>query len=137
MGLVIDTSALVALERQRAAVDTESLSFAGEPVILPAIVYAELQSGVWLAREPAIAARRRARIDALTSRVPIVEFDQAIAERWAELFSILTRAGSMIPSNDLQVAATAVHLDFSVLLGPRGDAHFTRVPGLRLARLGP
>jgi len=41
----------------------------------------------------------------------------------------------MIPGNDLQVAATAAHLDFAVLLGPEGESHFAKVPGLRLVRL--
>lgn len=54
--------------------------------------------------------------------MPIVEFDRAIAERWAGLFAALTRDGAMIPANDLAVAATATHLGFAVLLGPEGGS---------------
>ena len=78
------------------------------------------------------AASRRAKIDALVARVPIVEFDSELAERWADLFATLTQQGRLIPSNDLAVAATAIHLGFGVLVGPRDEAHFRTVPGLRV-----
>lgn len=135
MGLVIDTSALVAIER--ASIDWEKgLSAIGqEPAALPAIVYAELLAGVQLASTPAGAASRRSKIDALASRVPIVDFGRGIAEHWAQLFATLSRAGNMIPANDLAVAATALNLAFGVLVGPRDEAHFRRVPGLRVEPL--
>ena len=85
-----------------------------------------------LAECSARATSRRAKIQALTAAVPLVDFGLAIAERWAELFAALTRKGRLIPSNDLAVAATALHLDFGVLVGPRDEAHFRSVPGLRV-----
>lgn len=65
----------------------------------------------------------------------MVEFDRPVAERWADLFAQLTRAGTMIPANDLAIAATAIHLDYAVLLGPKGEAHYERVKGLRVRRM--
>jgi predicted nucleic acid-binding protein len=41
----------------------------------------------------------------------------------------------MIPANDLSIAAAAMHLGYGVLLGPKGEAHYEKVRGLRLARL--
>ena len=55
--------------------------------------------------------------------------------RWAELFTTLSRAGHLIPANDLAVAATALHLGFGVVVGPQDEAHFRSVPGLRVERL--
>lgn len=136
MGVVIDTSALIALERAGAGFDVGSLDLSDEPAVIPAIVYAELRVGVHLAEDAARAALRQGKIETLISRIPIVEFDRSLADRWAELFATLMRSGTQIPANDLQVAATALHLDFTVLLGPKGDAHFAKVPGLRLARIG-
>ena len=132
---MIDTSALVAVERLGIDLDQSLGELAEEIAVIPAIVYAELQVGVRLADTPARAASRRARIEALVSRLPVVEFDRAVAERWAELFALLTRAGSMIPANDLSIAATAVHLGYAVLLGPKGEGHYEKVRGLRVARL--
>jgi len=132
VGLLIDTSALVAVERSSSAWEGALSAFADEPAAVPAIVYAELLAGVHLADSPARAATRRAKIDALISRVPIVEFGSEVAERWADLFAMLARQGRLIPANDLAVAATAIHLGFGVLVGPRDEAHFRSVPGLRV-----
>jgi predicted nucleic acid-binding protein len=128
---VIDTSALVSLERAPAGW-SEHLSgpLEREEVVLPTIVYAELLAGVRLADTSARAAARQARVDRLVARVPLVGFGTRIAERWAQLFSLLHREGGMIPSNDLVVAATATELGFGVLVGPADEAHFRRVPNL-------
>jgi predicted nucleic acid-binding protein len=133
MGLVIDTSALVALERSG---DSWSDGLpADERVSVPAIVYAELLVGVHLADHPRRAARRRAKIDALLSVAPVVEFGPAVAERWADLYARLGRDGRLISGNDLAVAATAIDLGFGVLVGPNDEAHFRQVPGLRVVVL--
>ena len=132
MGLVIDTSALVAIERagrpwRRALPD--------EPAVLPAIVLAELLVGAELADSQRRAADRRAKINALLSVVPVVEFGAGAAERWAQVYGRLSRAGRLVPSNDLAVAATALQLDYGVLVGPTGEAHFRAIPGLRVVVL--
>ena len=136
MGLVIDTSALVALERAGTAWEKALGDRADEPVALPAAVYGELLVGVALAGNRQRAARRRQRIDALIAVTGIVEFDAAIAEEWAELFALLSRRGRMIPSNDLAVAATARHLRFGILVGPRDERHFREVPDMFVLRVG-
>lgn len=135
MGLVVDTSALIAVERASGELGDHLGELGSETAVIPAIVYAELHAGVHLADSAERALGRRNRIDALVGRLPVVEFDRTIAERWADLFATLTRAGEMIPANDLAVAATALHLEFGVLLGPEGDVHYERVPDLRVERL--
>ena len=133
MGLVIDTSALVALERSGGDwPDT----LPDEPGVMAAIVFAELLVGVKMADSRRRAAARRAKIDALLATMPIVEFSQAQAERWADLYARLSRSGKLIPANDLAVAATALELEYGVLVGPVDEAHFRRVPNLRVVVLG-
>ena len=132
MGLVIDTSALASAERAETRW-TEFLARLGsEPGLLPAIVYAELLVGAELAESPARAARRKAKIHALVAHVPVAEFTAEVAERWAQLYAVLSRRGALVPSNDLAVAATALHLGFGVLVGPRDETHFRAVPDLRV-----
>ena len=135
MGVVIDTSALVAIER--AAEDWEAAlgTLGSEPAVIPAVVYAELLVGVRLADHPDRAANRQARVEALVARFPVVDFTRETVARWADLFATLSRAGTMIPSNDLAVAATALQLGFTVLVGPKDERHYRRVPGLRCQRL--
>lgn len=136
MGLVIDTSALVAVERADASWERTLGSFGDESVVLPAVVYAELLVGVRLADTPVRAARRRAKVDALASAVGVLDFGPAIAEEWAALFAELSRLGRLIPSNDLAVAATARHLAFGVLVGPADEGHFRTVPALTVEVFG-
>lgn len=137
MGLVIDTSAAVAVERAGADWQQLIAPYAGEQVALPAIVYAELLVGVALADTPKRSRQRRHGLDALAGAVDLVEFGAAIAERWAALFAELTRAGRTIPSNDMAVAATALHLSYGVLVGAADESHFRAVPQLRVEVLRP
>ncbi len=135
MGLVMDTSALVDLERTGAPLETLLRDAGDEPVVLPAIVLAELLVGARLAPTAPVASQRRAKVDALTARVPLVEFGREIADCWADLFATLQRHGALIPANDLAVAATAVQLGFDVLAGTRDERHFRQVPGVRVRTL--
>ena len=135
MGLALDTSALIALERAEGSLEEGLGAAASEGAVVPAIVYAELMVGVHLADTVSRASERRARVEAILSRCPIVDFDRSIAERWANLFAELSRRGQLIPANDLAVAATALSLDFGVLIGPDGEEHFRRVEGLRCSVL--
>ena len=131
MGLVVDTSALISFERAHGSWDQILEEHGGEAVALPAIVFAELLVGVLL------TGRGRSSVDALLARVPLVDFGREIAELWAELFADLRLGGGVIPANDLQVAATAVHLGFGVLVGDKDEAHFRRVEGLRVEVASP
>ena len=132
---MIDTSALVAVERATNGLEAGLGALATEPAVIPAVVYAELLVGVRLADHPDRAANRQARVEGLVARFPIVDFTRETAARWADLFATLSRAGTMIPANDLAVAATALQLGFAVLVGPKDERHFRRVPGLRCERL--
>lgn len=130
MGLVVDTSSLVALERGGRDWQ-EALSGLGEEVLtIPAIVYAELGVGARLERSASRAALRHAQLAVLAGSV--IEFGLQMAERWSDLVAELSRRGQQIPANDAAVAATALELDFGVLVGPNDEAHFRRVPGLRV-----
>jgi len=126
MGLILDTSALVALERSGG-----DLALApAETYALPAIVWAEALMGVRLAMTATRAARRLARLEAIRKVTGIEDFTPLVAEHYADIFSELSRQGRLIPQNDLAVAATARALGFGVLVGPADEAHFREVDGL-------
>ena len=67
--------------------------------------------------------------------MPLIEFDDRVAEYYADIFAECSKAGKMIPQNDLAVAATARCYDYQVLVGPQGEEHFRRVKGLKLVGL--
>ena len=135
MGLVVDTSELVTMERAGGDWEAGLASVADEPCALPAVVLAELLVGVHMAKGTRRARQRRAKIAALVAGVPLIEFGAELAERWAALFATLSREGRLIPANDLAVAATAVGMGFGVLVGPADERHFRNVPDLRVVPL--
>jgi predicted nucleic acid-binding protein len=129
MGLILDTSALVALERSVGTSRPLSLD-ANEVYALPAIVWAEALVGVRLAADATRAARRLARLQAIRNLTGIEDFTPVIAEHYADIFKELSDTGRLIPQNDIAVAATGRALGFGVVVGPDDEAHFRRVNGL-------
>ena len=135
MGLIIDTSAIVELERSKSNWDAVLKKAGDEPVFLPAIVWGELMAGVHLADSAPRALRRREKLDALRKAVPILPFTAEIAEVWSRLFAELQRAGTPIPSNDLCVAATAIAEGHRILVSTKDENHYRQVKGAEIVRL--
>jgi len=135
VGLILDTSALVALERAVGGKFPLALE-PDETYALPAIVWAEALVGVRLAVDASRAARRLARLEAVRRVTGIEDFTPLVAEHYADIFSELSLAGHLIPQNDIAVAATARTLGFGVLVGPADESHFRQVPGLDVRVLG-
>ena len=79
----------------------------------------------------------RAKVDALTARVAVVDSDDMIAEHWADLYAELRSAGGLIPANELSVAATARSLSFGVLVGAQDEHHFRQIRELDVQTLTP
>lgn len=131
MGLILDTSALVALERSVAQGNPLSLEPA-ETFALPAIVWAEALIGVRLAADASRASRRLARLEAIRRVTGIEDFTPLVAEHYADIFTDLSKQGLLIPQNDIAVAATARSLGFGVLVGPADETHFRKVPNLEV-----
>jgi tRNA(fMet)-specific endonuclease VapC len=131
MGLIIDTSALIAWERAIHSGLELNLSD-DEELLLPAVVWAEALAGVRLADNATRAARRLARLESLRRLAGIEPFTAETAAHHADIFAELTQSGSMIPQNDIAVAATARCLNCGVLVGPKDEAHFRRVSGLEV-----
>lgn len=129
MGLILDTSALVAWERARNAGQSVTLDDS-EELVMPAVVWAEALAGVRLADSAARAARRMAWLESLRRMMGVEPFTAETAEHHADIFAELTQKGMMIPQNDIAVAATARCLGCGVLVGPRDEAHFRRIDGL-------
>lgn len=129
MGLILDTSALIALERSRGGRGAVNLD-SNQIYALPAIVWAEALVGVRMAADSSHAARRLARLEAIRRITGIEDFTDVVAEHYADIFAELLRNGTLIPQNDIAVAATARRLKFGVLVGPKDEAHFRRVSGL-------
>ncbi len=131
MAVALDTSALVEMERALSRGEAPSI-LPDEPVVIPAIVWAEALVGARLAAGPARAARRRAHLEAIRLHAQIVPFTPEVAEHYADIYAELSTTGLLIPQNDMAVAATCRALECGILVGPNDEEHFSRVAGLRV-----
>ena len=135
MGIVMDTSALVDLDRSEMTLDKALPNRLDEPLAIPMVVWSELLVGVRMAATPAKAARRRARLENLRLHVPLIPFDATVSEHYADIFAECLRTGKMIPQNDMAVAATARQLGYAVLVGKSDESHFRSIRGLQVITL--
>jgi tRNA(fMet)-specific endonuclease VapC len=107
VGLILDSSLLIADERERFDLTTWLRSRPLEPVAISAITLSELWFGVEVEPDPARAKRRRRWLDKLLRRLEVVPMDAALARVHSRVWVHLSEAGQMIGPHDLIVAATA------------------------------
>jgi tRNA(fMet)-specific endonuclease VapC len=135
MGLILDTSVLVAAERRKFQIKAFLLAQPVAPVRLAAVTYSELLHGLERATDAQIKARRSRFIEGILALTGIVGFNQREAEFHARRWARLESQGQTIGPHDLQIAATALSLDYT--LATLNLSEFSRVPGLKLADVGP
>lgn len=128
MGLLIDSSVLIALERGQLEADALGAAAGGdEPVAIAAITASELLHGVHR-----LGGARRVRAERMVSgwldALPVVPFDAGVAGVHATLAAQHRRRGRAVGGHDLMIAATAVHLDYRV--ATRARRTFARIDGL-------
>ncbi len=114
----LDTSALVALMKRGSVAEPGSL------VSLTAL--AELATGVALNPNP---EREKARIGRVIGAAEIVLPTLATATIYGQITAQLRRAGKVIPTNDIWIAALAIERGLPLCAE---DGHFAHVDGLKL-----
>ena len=125
MALLIDTSLLVAFERNDAAIET----LGDEERAISVVSVSELLHGVHRARR-ARQTRRRAVVEAILAAFDAIPITEPVARIHAEIWTRLAARGSVIGNHDLWIAATALSHGFGV--ATRDARDFERVPGLRV-----
>ena len=114
MGLILDSSLLIADEREDFDLAAWLRSRPPEAVATSVITFVELWFGIEL-EQTAIKARRRRRwLEKIFRRLEVVTLDTHIGRIHARVWAELTRAGRMIGPHDLIVAATALRRDWAV-----------------------
>ena len=123
MAYLLDTNVAIHLRDGDAAVTAKVAALDGA-VLLSVVTRVELEGGVY--REPAHAAVRRARLDAMLDAIPTLAFDAAAADAYG---GIVAQAGySRRKLLDRMIAAQAlVHRATLVTLNADD---FAEVPGL-------
>jgi tRNA(fMet)-specific endonuclease VapC len=131
MGILIDSSVLIAAERGLLALDPLLAGLGGQDVAIAAITASELLHGVHRLRG-ARRARSEALVERVLDRLPVVEFGLAAARVHATLSADLRGKGTPVGAHDLLIAATAVLLDYAV--ATRELRSFPRIKGLNVLR---
>lgn len=128
MGFLIDSSVLIALERERLSLESLQSALSGQTFALSAITASELLHGVHRATDPDIRAKRSRFVEHLLGGMPVIPFGLAAARVHALLWATLQNQGQMIGAHDLLIAATAKAIDFGVVT--LNDREFRRIPEL-------
>ena len=130
MGLILDTSVLIAAEKKHLDLLGFFAAHPDETFFLAAITSSELLHGV-IRAQPAIRKHTRAAfVEALLAEIDTLDFDSAVARRHAELWAELEKKGLMIGPYDLLIAATCLHYDYALVT--LNTAEFRQVPALRI-----
>ena len=128
MATLIDSSVLIAIERQQLSLNTALIEHGEEVVAIAAITASELLHGVYRAKTSKLRARRERFVEQVLANVAIVPFDVAVAQIHARLWAELASKGITIGAHDLLIAATALAIGYTV--ATRDDRSFPRIPGL-------
>jgi tRNA(fMet)-specific endonuclease VapC len=130
MGLILDTSVLIAAERRRLDLAAFFASHPTEIFFLAAVSAAELLHGVARADTPARRRPRSRFVEDVLSRIETLDYDLGVAREHSRLWAALEKAGLVIGPYDLIIAATAKHHRYG--LATLNADEFRRVPGLRV-----
>ena len=132
MGILIDSSVLIAWERDKLNIESQLVKYRDESVAIAAITASELLHGVHRANTPARRNQREAFVEGLLSRLPTLSFDLLTARIHARLSAELAMKRTPVGLHDLIIAATAVSNGYAV--AARDERSFPKIPGLTLLR---
>ncbi|MCL2627595.1 MAG: type II toxin-antitoxin system VapC family toxin [Oscillospiraceae bacterium] len=121
---IVDTNVIIKLlnSDERA----EELFDKADNIYISSIVAGELFYGAYN------STRKQENIDIFTdflSQYDIVDINASIANIYGDIKTQLKRDGHNIPENDLWIAATAIHSNYTLITF---DAHFSNINGLNI-----
>ena len=115
MGVIFDTSVLVALERGSHGLEKLVAGRESEPFGISVVTVSELLHGVHRADSEKRRLTRGAFVEKIIQTFPLYPFDLNAARIYAKLWTNLAKKGVTIGAHDLMIASTAIALGFSVL----------------------
>src|ERR1700686_1793399 len=137
MGLVLDSSVVVAAERRGDNVThllKQVVSATGDQrSVLSAIGLTELAHGIYRAQAPEARSRRESFIRELLDDVEVYPYTREKALLAGRINGEQRRRGIIIPFADLLIGATALEVGYTLLTV--NVRHFQMIPGLSVVRL--
>ena len=115
LGLVLDSSVLVAAERAKLttpeAVKNVRASIGDVPIVISSLSVAELAHGIYRADSPERRRQRRPFLDELKAQIPIHPMTEATAEIIARIGG--AARGISLPLGDLIIGSCALELGYA------------------------
>jgi len=137
LGVVLDSSTVITAERRKLPVAELIAAIQaahGEiEISLSPVTLAELVHGIYRARNPEAAERRRAYVEELAALVPIHPVARETAFLVGQIQGEEAAKGNVLPLNDLLIAAAALEQGYAVLT--ENQRHFQKIPGLTVLSL--
>ena len=137
MGLILDSSVLIAAERQgknaRNVLAAIAADIGETEAGISAVTLIELAHGAARADTPQRRTKREQFVEELLTAVPVYAVDVPIALRAGQLDGHNQARGVRVPLPDLLIGVTALELGYSV--GTANLRHFQQVPGLSVVQL--
>lgn len=135
MGLILDTSVIVADERGRFSLAALFRARPGEEFFISSITVSELLHGVERANTTERREKRSIYVEGLLKMLPAIEFDLRVARKHAQIWAELEVSRKMIGPHDLIIAATALEHGHSV--ATLNQSEFSHVSLLALEDVSP
>jgi predicted nucleic acid-binding protein len=136
MGLILDSSIVIAAERKGLSVRETLEQFKSEhgetEIGLSVVTIAELTHGAYRAMDEARKQRRLAFIDRLCLDVPVYPVTVEIARMVGRIEGQQAALGFTLAFEDLAIGVTALQLGYDIVT--LNERHFQFVPGLRIVK---
>ena len=137
MGLILDSSVLIAAERQgqnaRQMLAAIARTEGNTDIAISVVTLIELAHGAARADTAERKAKRQQFIQELLTGLPIHPVTVSVALRVGQIDGENQAKGVRLPLADLLIGVTALELGYSVATG--NLRHFQRIPGLSVTQL--
>jgi tRNA(fMet)-specific endonuclease VapC len=137
MGLILDSSVVIAAERRGDTVEKlieQAVAVAGDQdAALSSVGLTELVHGIYRAQTPEMRLRRESFIEEMLRDVTVYPYTKETAMLAGKIDGEQQAKGVTVPFGDLLIGATALSLGFSVLTV--NLRHFRLVPDLQILQL--
>ena len=115
LGIVLDSSILIAAERRKLTPEQAIQQTVGEvPIALCSVTVAEIGHGIYRADTHETRSRRRKFLDELKATVPIYPVTEITAEIVAQIGGEQATKGINLPLGDLIIGACALELGYAI-----------------------
>ena len=137
MGLVLDSSVLIAAERDKRLVSlllaTREVRYSVTEFFLSSVTIMELEHGCHRANSPQSALKRRSYLDEILAIIPVAPFTCEMGVLAGKIEAEMRKTVVAIATADLLIGVTALHGGHGVVT--TNLRHFRRIPGLAVLPL--